>query len=332
MSIYDDLDDQWSFFHSILMESLQFYAPLKRVYSKKSKRPTPWISDAILERIKLKNKVKRRAEKSGNPGDKEAFRKCKNELKAIIRQAKIDYLQHSVMQCKRFPKKAGYMWSCINTVIGHSKSHKPVIDDLVSLDSINDFFQTVAISPQHQNADFYMPSVCTTDGFSFDRIDVSTVLSHLTTLDVSKATGPDGLSAAFLKEVANEIAAPLTNLYNQSLHNGMIPAGWKQSHITPVHKGGKRDDPSNYRPISVVPMLAKVLEKIVSVQFSQYLEQNNLLHPHQGAFRFGKSTEDILLLTVDYIVNSLDIGQSVCAAFLDLKKTFDSLDHCILLQ
>ena len=65
-----------------------------RVYSKKSKRPTPWISDAILERIKLKNKVKCRAEKSGNPADKQAFRKCKNELKAIIRQAKIDYLQH----------------------------------------------------------------------------------------------------------------------------------------------------------------------------------------------------------------------------------------------
>ena len=89
MSIYDDLDDQWSFFHSILMESLQLYALLKKVYSKKSKRPTPWISDAILERIKLKNKVKRRAEKSGNPrpADKEAFRKCKNELKATYNTA-----------------------------------------------------------------------------------------------------------------------------------------------------------------------------------------------------------------------------------------------------
>ena len=82
----------------------------------------------------------------------------------------------------------------------------------------------------------------------------------------------------------------------------------------------------------MVPILAKVLEKIVLMQFSQYLEKNNLLHPHQGAFRCGKSTEDILLLTVDHIVNSLDVGKSVCAAFLDLKKAFDSLDHCILLQ
>ena len=329
--IYDDLDDQWSFFHSIVMEFLHLNAPLKRVYSKKSKRPTPcnWISDAILEKIRLKNKVKRRAEKSA---DKEAFRKCKNELKGIIRQAKIDYLQHSVMQCRRFPKKAGYMWSCINAVIGRSKSHKSVIGDSVSLDSINDFFRTVAISSKHQSADSYVLPACDTGDFSFDRVTVSTVLSHLSTLDVSKSTRPDGLSAAFLREVANEIAVPLTNLYNQSLLDGFIPVGWKQSHITPVYKGGECNDPSNYRPISVVPILAKVLEKIVSVQFIQYLEKNNLLHPHQGAFRCGKSTEDILLLTVDHIVNTLDAGKSVCAAFLDLKKAFDSLDHCILLQ
>ena len=129
------------------MESLHLNAPLKRVYSKKSKRPTPWISDAILEKIKLKNKVKHSADKSRNPADKEAFRKCKNELKGIIRQAKIDYLQHSVIQCKRFPKRAGYIWSCINAVIGRSKSHKSVIDDLVSLDSINDFDRLWLIPP-----------------------------------------------------------------------------------------------------------------------------------------------------------------------------------------
>ena len=73
-------------------------------------------------------------------------------------------------------------------------------------------------------------------------------------------------------------------------------------------------------------MLAKILEKVVSIQLSSYLEQQSLLHPHQGAYRCGRSTEDILLA-----VHSLDTGQAVCAAFLDFHKAFDSLDHTILL-
>ena len=72
--------------------------------------------------------------------------------------------------------------------------------------------------------------------------------------------------------------------------------------------------------------------EFVSTQLGQYLEQNNLLHPHQGAYHCGKSTEDILLLAVDHIATSLDKGSVVCATFIDLRKAFDSLDHCLLLQ
>ena len=85
----------------------------------------------------------------------------------------------------------------------------------------------MAISSKQQSAESYVLPACGTGDFLFDRITISTVLSHLSTLDVSKSTGPDGLSAAFLREVANEIAAPLTNLYNQLLLDGCIPVGWK---------------------------------------------------------------------------------------------------------
>ena len=100
--------------------------------------------------------------------------------------------------------------------------------------------------------------------------------------------GPDCLSATFLKAIAEVIVVPLTFLYNQSLREGVIPTTWKQSSITPIHKGGSHDDPSNYRPISVVPILAKILEKIVSnYQLSSYLEENQLFHPHQVHFVVG---------------------------------------------
>ena len=86
-----------------------------------------------------------------------------------------------------------------------------------------------------------------------------------------------------------------------------MPLAWKRSHITPVFKGGAPNDPSNYRPIPVVLVVAKILEK----QLGTYLVQNNLLHPHQGAYRCGKSTEDILLLAVDYIATLLDRAGAV---------------------
>ena len=103
--------------------------------------------------------------------------------------------------------------------------------------------------------------------------NTSNVLSHLPSLDVSKSSGLDGLSAAFLKE----LAMMLTNLFDQSLHDSVIPVALKQSQITvPYSPKGryvcKCNDPFNHRPISAVPILAKVLEMIVSMQFSQYLE------------------------------------------------------------
>ena len=102
--------------------------------------------------------------------------------------------------------------------------------------------------------------------------------------------------------------------------------------MTAVYKQGPCDDPSNYRPISVVPIIAKVLEKLVASQLNSYCEENQLLSPYQGAYRCGRSTEQILLFVVDTIVNALDSRKVVCAAFLDLRKAFDSLDHVVLLE
>ena len=138
-------------------------------------------------------------------------------------------------------------------------------------------------------------------------------------LDIKKSTGPDGLSALFLKQV-EEIAVSLTYLYNKSLSTGSFPAGWKKSNVTPVHKGGSTDDPGNYRPISVVPIVAKLLEKVIASQLCLYLESHQLLNNLRGAYRHGKSSDQILSYAVDTIVQAVDRGKHVCAAFLDLRK------------
>ena len=158
------------------------------------------------------------------------------------------------------------------------------------------------------------------------------VLSLLKKLDVRKSVGPESLSAHFLKEVAEPIAAPLTKLYNKSLESGIVPNQWKCSNVTPVHKGGSCGNPGNFRPISVVPVVAKIFEKIVASQLNSYFEDHQLLSMYQGAYRHGKSTEQLLMVAVDTIVYALDGKSIACVAFLDLRKAFDSLDHTILLQ
>ena len=137
---------------------------------------------------------------------------------------------------------------------------------------------------------------------------------------------------SFLQQTTEIISEPLTLIYNHSLNAGTVPLAWKRSNVTTVHKGGDARDPSNFCPISVVPVVAKVLEKVVVDQLGLFLESCHLLNDLQGAYHHGRSSEHILLYAVDTITQALDERDSVCAAFLDLRKAFDSLDHCLLLK
>ena len=290
MSVYDDMDDKWRYFYALLQECLNSFLPLKTVTSQKSKKPTPWFND-ILQQIKLKNKAKRILERSRLEKDENVYKKLKNQLKTAIRNVKINPLPSLMTKAKVCPQLAAHLWTQVNSIIGQRKCVNNYTS-VLSLDSINDHFQNIEVSDRHEHASSYvLPSDDGTNNancFSFDVIPVLTVLSHLNSLDVSKSTGPDGLSARFLKAISNEIAEPLTRLYNDSLRTGIIPSDWKKSHITPVHKGGAEDDPTNYRPIAVVSIIAKILEKIVATQLSIYFESCEVLYPHQGAYKRTK--------------------------------------------
>ena len=137
----------------------------------------------------------------------------------------------------------------------------------VLLDNLNDFFRSVTISEDHQPAGSWtLPTDSDTDKFCFSPIEVSDVVAHLQHPDVRKSTGSDGFSARLFREVAVEVAEPLSAIFNKSLQSGVVPFAWKKSNVTPVHKGGDDHDPSNFCPISVVPIVAKILEKLIANQ------------------------------------------------------------------
>ena len=130
----------------------------------------------------------------------------------------------------------------------------------------------------------------------------------------------------------DELAIPITHLINESIKCGIVPDIFKISCVTPIHKSGDTTDPSNYRPISVLPALNKVLERVVYDQLLNFLDKHHIINSYQFGFRKCHSTEQAILETVDTIRKSIDNNEYTCGIFLDFKKAFDTVDHNILLS
>jgi len=114
--------------------------------------------------------------------------------------------------------------------------------------------------------------------------------------------------------------------------SGKVPKCWKTKRISPLFKEGDPEDCNNYRPISILPVVMKIFEKIVNHQISEFIDSNNLITNFQSGFRKNHSTDTAVLEVTDFILNELHKGKHVGAVLIDFKKAFDTVDHTILLK
>ena len=121
-------------------------------------------------------------------------------------------------------------------------------------------------------------------------------------------------------------------IINTSLQNGQFPEPLKIAKLKPIHKGGPKSDPSNYRPISVLPVLSKIIEKHITKHIFAYLNKYDILHKSQSGFRKNHSCNTALISLLDKWLKNIDKGEITGAIFFDLRKAFDVVDHEILLQ
>ena len=163
-------------------------------------------------------------------------------------------------------------------------------------------------------------------------VNCDTVILAVKSIRESNACGSDGISLRFIKDSLYVIAFYLTVIVNTSVATNTYPDLWKISHVVPTYKSGDEDNVSNYRPISLLPVMSKILEKIIAEQLSRYLEFNNLLSNAQHGFRPKLSTETALLKISDKIYNNMDNKKISLLLLLDLSKAFDSVNHEILLR
>ena len=157
--------------------------------------------------------------------------------------------------------------------------------------------------------------------FSFERVTAEYVNKLLIDLPSDKATGLDQIPVKLLKICGPVISNSFAHIFNKSLESGRFPSEMKHARVVSIFKKGNREDPGNYRPISILPVASKLLERIVHTQVTKFLTTNNLITDAQSGFRKNNSCETSLLRLTENILNKLNDGKVVGLVALDLKKS-----------
>uniref|UniRef100_A0A8B9VLG6 Reverse transcriptase domain-containing protein n=1 Tax=Anas zonorhyncha TaxID=75864 RepID=A0A8B9VLG6_9AVES len=150
-------------------------------------------------------------------------------------------------------------------------------------------------------------------------------------LDVRKSMGPDGIHLRILRELVEELAKPLSIIYQQSWLLGKVPVNWRLANVTPIYKKGRRADPGNYRPLSLTSVPGKLMEQII-LSVMRHLQDNQVIRPSQHEFMKGRSCLTNLTSFYDKVTCLVDEGKSVDVVCLDFNKDFDTIFHSILLK
>lgn len=167
--------------------------------------------------------------------------------------------------------------------------------------------------------------------FHLEAMDPNTILHIIKSLQNKDSCGYDEISNRILKKTADLIIIPLTYIINLSFKNGTFPGPLKKAIIKPIHKNGSKEDVNNFRPISLIPCIAKVFEKAMHSRLEQYLSDNNILAIQQNGFQKKKSTALAIFQGLTEILDGLENGNFVSGIFCDLSKAFDCVDHNHLL-
>ena len=168
--------------------------------------------------------------------------------------------------------------------------------------------------------------------FSLQAVQPQEVLEIINKLKNSKSTGLDNLDTYIIKLVAQDILPAITHIINLSIRDSTFPTAWKRAKVVPLLKKGDPLNPKNYRPVALLPIFSKILERAIFQQLVQYLDENSLLHPNHHGSRKGHSTATALIQMYDTWVNAVEGGEMAGVMLIDLSAAFDMVDHDILLE
>jgi len=320
---------------------IDHYFPVK-VINRKTKPIKPWITADIVHAINRKNALYRAFVITKSESSWSAFKVQRNLVIKEIRKAKKHYYQDLITKNEGNSKRT---WQILNEIIGRGDS-KPSTVQQIRLDDdlktdpldvasgLNDFFTTIG---EKLDQSIPISQIDPTSYIERDFIDtcflhpVTPVTIQNVLREMKGKGGTDQpISAKIIKLLAESVATPLSHIVNLCFANGYFPGQLKFSTVTPVHKTGNKDTPGNYRPISVLSPISKIIERCISQRILSYISMHDILGSNQYGFRTKHSTEHALINFVDYVTDEKEKGNFVLGIYCDIKKAFDSVNFAIL--
>ena len=359
-NVFDQLDKNpnanpnanFNMLNRVIMDAKDKHLSRKLVkFNKHKHRKSKWITQGIVKSITFRDKLYKKMKLT--PPDTELFHRLKTNLKTYnmilkesIRAAKKNYYESCFKQYKDDIRKT---WSTINDILCKNKNNKKfpdffkenedIIRDKIEIASkFNVYFTNIGprlaqeiTTSSNKTFKTYLTKRHDLQ-FKFHSISQDNVTEIIDKLKAKTSSGWDGLSVKLMKFIKSEIIPSLTLIINQMLHTGIFPDDLKIAKVIPLFK--KDDDKlfTNYRPISLLPSLSKVFEKVIFIQMYDFFQAKKLFYKSQYGFRSEHSTELATLELVNTILKQMDNDDIPFSIFLDLSKAFDTLDHKILTE
>ncbi|MCG8033229.1 MAG: hypothetical protein JAZ03_13755 [Candidatus Thiodiazotropha taylori] len=303
-------------------------------------RDLPWINSHIRKSMRKRNRLFRKYKRDHSINTYSRFKQARNIVISLLRKSKQNYIASLANKLKTNNLSVQDYWKTLKSFIKPSQNSSipPLVKDnvYISEDSekanlLNSYFVEQTLIDD-QSATLPCTINNNTPKLSTIQIQPKEVEDTLKSLKLGKASGPDNINNRILKELAEPLSNPLSDLFNYSLSQCDFPNKWKEANVSPLFK---KDDPSlisNYRPISLLSTIGKVMEKIVHKHLFNFFKEHNIITCLQSGFSPGDSTVNQLIDIYNTFCKALDDGKEVRAVFCDISKAFDRVWHRGLLH
>lgn len=326
-----DVNDKVSILENTIHGLLDIFAPY-RTFTIKKANSTPWITEEIKEIMNKRDMFKHNFNLTGNRTFHNNYKELRNKVTGMMRQAQKrmfnETINSKVKDSREFYKtvKKLNIISDKNNKVRVNFSAQTLNDNFVK--NNNAHIDPNFISEKLQNLySKFTPSI---HKFSFQPVSEHDVIKVTKSLK-SMSVGVDEINSFVIKALLPRISTILMHIVNVSFEHGIFPENWKKAVITPIPKVSIPLSPSDFRPISLLPALSKIIEKLANIQIVAYLVEHNFLDPYQSAYKKNHSTQTALLKLCEDIYDIIDDSEITLLILLDFSKAFDTVNHELLL-